>query len=63
MIYRAIVKRRARGVFAALSRGDWQATTAEVADDVHHAFPGDTRWAASGIRGRRSSAGSNGSTG
>lgn len=40
MIYRAIVKRKARGVFAALSRGDWKATTADLADDVHHVFPG-----------------------
>lgn len=41
MIYRAIVKRKARGVFAALSRGDWQATTVDLADDVHHVFAGE----------------------
>jgi ketosteroid isomerase-like protein len=41
MIYRAIVKRKARGIFEALSRGDWQATTKDVAEDVHHVFPGD----------------------
>jgi ketosteroid isomerase-like protein len=40
MIYRAIVKRRARGIFANLSRGDWKPTTADIADDVHHVFPG-----------------------
>ena len=41
MIYRAIVKRKARGLFEALSRGDWQAATADLADDVHHVFAGD----------------------
>jgi len=41
MIYKAIVKRKARGLFAALSRGDWQSTTVDIADDVHHVFPGD----------------------
>ncbi len=40
MIYRTIVKRRARGIFANLSRGDWRATTRDLADDVHHVFPG-----------------------
>ena len=40
MLYRAIVKRKARGVFAALSRGDVAAVTADLADDVHHVFPG-----------------------
>ena len=41
MIYKAIVKRRARNLFAALSRGDWKAATKDLADDVHHVFPGD----------------------
>lgn len=41
MIYRAIVKRKAREIFADLSRGDWKATTTDIADDVHHVFPGD----------------------
>ena len=41
MIYRAIVKRKARGVFAALSRGDWEAVSADLAEDVHHVFAGD----------------------
>ncbi|HYP54827.1 MAG TPA: nuclear transport factor 2 family protein [Solirubrobacterales bacterium] len=41
MIYRAIVKRRARGVFAALSQGEPSAVTKNLADDVHHVFAGD----------------------
>jgi len=41
MIYKAIVKRKARGIFANLSRGDWPAATKDLADDVHHVFPGD----------------------
>lgn len=41
MLYRAIVKRKARGIFDALSRGDVEAVTADLADDVHHVFPGD----------------------
>ena len=41
MIYKAIVKRRARDLFAALSRGDWKTATKDLADDVHHVFPGD----------------------
>jgi ketosteroid isomerase-like protein len=41
MIYKAIVKRKARDLFAALSRGDWKAATKDLADDVHHVFPGD----------------------
>lgn len=41
MIYRAVVKRRARRIFADLSSGQWQATTVGLADDVHHVFPGD----------------------
>ncbi|HET9199339.1 MAG TPA: nuclear transport factor 2 family protein [Solirubrobacterales bacterium] len=41
VIYRAIVKRKARGIFESLSRGDWPAATADMADDVHHVFAGD----------------------
>jgi ketosteroid isomerase-like protein len=41
VIYRAIVKRKARGIFDALSRGDVEAVTADLADDVHHVFAGD----------------------
>ena len=41
MIYRAIVKRKARGIFDALSRGDVEAVTADLAEDVHHVFAGD----------------------
>jgi len=40
VIYQAVIKHKARGIFSALSRGEWQATTADVADDVHHVFPG-----------------------
>jgi ketosteroid isomerase-like protein len=40
-MYKTIAKRRARGVFDALSRGDWKAAIEDVADDVHHVFPGD----------------------
>ncbi|MBK5219183.1 MAG: hypothetical protein JJE35_05285, partial [Thermoleophilia bacterium] len=51
MIYRAIVKRKARGIFTALSAGDWRATTGDLAEDVHHVFPGGfsqgAPWAAS----------------
>ncbi len=41
MIYRAIVRRRAQGIFDALSRGDLSTVTRNVADDVHHVFAGD----------------------
>jgi len=41
VIYRAIVKRKARGIFEALSRGDVEAVSADLAEDVHHVFPGD----------------------
>ena len=41
MIYRTVVKRKARGIFEALSRGDWPAAAAELADDVHHVFAGE----------------------
>ena len=40
-MYHAIVKRRTRATFEALSRGAWQETTGGIADDVHHTFPGD----------------------
>lgn len=42
MIYRTIVKRKARGIFAALSEGDWPSATVDIADDVHHVFAGDS---------------------
>jgi ketosteroid isomerase-like protein len=41
LIYRTFVRRRVRGSFAALSRGDMQAATKGMAEDVHHVFPGD----------------------
>jgi ketosteroid isomerase-like protein len=40
-MYKAIAKRRVRGLFEALGRGDWQTAIEDVADDVHHVFPGD----------------------
>jgi ketosteroid isomerase-like protein len=40
-VYHAIVRRRIRGVFENLNRGDWRAPLADTAEDVHHVFPGD----------------------
>ena len=40
-MYKAIARRKARGVFEDLSGGDWKAAMKDVADDVHHVFPGD----------------------
>jgi ketosteroid isomerase-like protein len=40
-MYKAIARRRARGVFESLSRGEWRDSLRDVADDVHHVFPGD----------------------
>ena len=40
-MYKAIARRRARGVFASLSEGKWEDSLRDVADDVHHVFPGD----------------------
>ena len=40
-MYHAIVRRRARGIFERLSRGEWRETTADIADDVVHVFPGE----------------------
>jgi ketosteroid isomerase-like protein len=40
-VYHAIVRRRIRGVFESLNRGDWRAPLADTAEDVHHVFPGD----------------------
>lgn len=40
-MYKTIARRKIEGVFDALSRGDWEAGIADVADDVHHVFPGD----------------------
>jgi ketosteroid isomerase-like protein len=36
-----IARRRAEAVFAALGRGDWDRVLADLADPVHHVFPGD----------------------
>ena len=40
-MYKTIARRKIEGVFDALGRGDWEAGLADVADDVHHVFPGD----------------------
>jgi ketosteroid isomerase-like protein len=40
-MYKAIVRRRARAIFANLSRGDWQALMRDTHPHVHHVFPGD----------------------
>jgi ketosteroid isomerase-like protein len=40
-MYKAIARRKARQTFESLSRGDWEAALADVAEDVHHVFPGD----------------------
>src|SRR4051794_11741084 len=40
-MYKTIAARKARGVFEALSRGEWERTLEDVAPDVHHVFPGD----------------------
>lgn len=40
-MYKRIAARRARGVFDALSRGDFKAIVDEVPPEVHHLFPGD----------------------
>jgi ketosteroid isomerase-like protein len=40
-MYKTIAARKARGLFEALSRGDWEETLKDVAPDVHHVFPGD----------------------
>jgi ketosteroid isomerase-like protein len=40
-MYKRIAERQVRAVFANLTRGDYEAALDGVADDVHHAFPGD----------------------
>lgn len=40
-MYRSIVARKARRLFAQLNEGDYEALLAGVAPDVHHVFPGD----------------------
>jgi ketosteroid isomerase-like protein len=40
-MYKAIARRKVRGLFEALSRGEWEEALADVAPDVHHVFPGD----------------------
>jgi ketosteroid isomerase-like protein len=40
-VYHAIVRRRAKGVFASVSHADFQSVARQVSDDVHHVFAGD----------------------
>jgi ketosteroid isomerase-like protein len=40
-MYKTIARRKARSTFEALSRGEWESSLRDVADDVHHVFPGD----------------------
>ena len=40
-MYKRYAERKARGIFEALSRGDWQSTLEDVARNVHHTFPGE----------------------
>jgi ketosteroid isomerase-like protein len=40
-VYKAIAERRIRGVFDAIGRGDIAAATRDLADNVHHVFPGE----------------------
>jgi ketosteroid isomerase-like protein len=40
-MYHAFVRYKARSHFGHLSDGEWQKMTRDVADDVHHTFPGE----------------------
>jgi ketosteroid isomerase-like protein len=40
-MYKAIARRRIRDVFDSIGRGDMDAATRDLADDVHHVFPGE----------------------
>jgi ketosteroid isomerase-like protein len=40
-MYKTIARRRVTATFEALSRGRWQDTVGDLADDVHHVFPGE----------------------
>jgi ketosteroid isomerase-like protein len=40
-MYKAIARRKVRGLFEALSRGEWEKALVDVAPDVHHVFPGE----------------------
>ena len=40
-MYKTIAKRKAKANFEKLSAGEWRATLADIAPDVHHIFPGD----------------------
>lgn len=40
-MYHALVRRRTAEMFGRLGRGDWQAITHDLTDEVHHVFAGD----------------------
>jgi ketosteroid isomerase-like protein len=40
-MYKTIARRKVRGLFEALSRGEWEKALVDVAPDVHHVFPGE----------------------
>jgi ketosteroid isomerase-like protein len=40
-MYKTIARRKVRGLFEALSRGEWEKALEDVAPDVHHVFPGE----------------------
>ena len=40
-VFGFFVRRRVRGIFDALSRGDYEVAVDGLADDVHHVFAGD----------------------
>lgn len=40
MMYHLIVRRRTVDIFERLGRGEWQAVSDDLAENVHHVFPG-----------------------
>jgi ketosteroid isomerase-like protein len=40
-MYHAIVRRRTRGIFEQLGRGEWRGMTGDLADGFTHVFPGN----------------------
>jgi len=40
-MYKTIARRKIEATFEALGQGDWETGIEDVADDVHHVFPGD----------------------
>lgn len=41
-MYGPLVRRRVEAIFALLSRGEWDAIVARLAEDVRHVFPGES---------------------